>query len=233
MVDQRLLTLGEDTVEVTHEALLRAWPRLRQWLEADVEGRKVHHRLEEAARELGRRWPRPVRPAAREPPQPHRGMGGRPRRTTSASASSDYLDRQPGGRPPAELAEALAAQAEARSAHEGSGCGGSSRSRRCSSWWRLLTGALALRQRRLGPTERRAMPGPTACPRARQPGCRPRLSSTTASIRRALLTAAGGGRSGRRPDTTRPDRDDQRAPAPSASSWLAERGRVRGAGREP
>ena len=51
MVDQRLLTLGEDTVEVTHEALLRAWPRLRQWLEADVEGRKVHHRLEEAARE--------------------------------------------------------------------------------------------------------------------------------------------------------------------------------------
>ena len=51
MVDQRLLTLGEDTVEVTHEALLRAWPRLRQWLEADVEGRKVHHRLEDAARE--------------------------------------------------------------------------------------------------------------------------------------------------------------------------------------
>ncbi len=51
MVDQRLLTLGEDTVEVTHEALLRSWPRLRQWLEADVEGRKVHHRLEDAARE--------------------------------------------------------------------------------------------------------------------------------------------------------------------------------------
>ena len=51
MVDQRLLTLGEETVEVTHEALLRAWPRLREWLEADVEGRKVHHRLEDAARE--------------------------------------------------------------------------------------------------------------------------------------------------------------------------------------
>lgn len=51
MVDQRLLTVGEDTVEVTHEALLRAWPRLRDWLEADIEGRKVHHRLEDAARE--------------------------------------------------------------------------------------------------------------------------------------------------------------------------------------
>ena len=51
MVDQRLLTLGEDTVEVTHEALFGPGRACGEWLEADIEGRKVHHRLEDAARE--------------------------------------------------------------------------------------------------------------------------------------------------------------------------------------
>ena len=36
--DGRLVTVGEDEVEVAHEALLREWPRLRGWLEDDVEG---------------------------------------------------------------------------------------------------------------------------------------------------------------------------------------------------
>jgi hypothetical protein len=45
LVGRRLLTLGEGTVEVTHEALLREWPRLREWLEADVEGRRLHQHL--------------------------------------------------------------------------------------------------------------------------------------------------------------------------------------------
>jgi DNA-binding SARP family transcriptional activator len=39
LADQRLLTTGEETVEVAHEALLREWPRLRGWLEEDVQGR--------------------------------------------------------------------------------------------------------------------------------------------------------------------------------------------------
>ncbi|MFF0771519.1 hypothetical protein ACFYUK_21720 [Nonomuraea wenchangensis] len=34
-VDQRLLTLDQDTVEITHEALLSAWPLLAGWLAAD------------------------------------------------------------------------------------------------------------------------------------------------------------------------------------------------------
>jgi WD40 repeat protein len=38
-------------VEVAHEALLREWPRLRGWLEEDVEGRRLHHHLGVAARE--------------------------------------------------------------------------------------------------------------------------------------------------------------------------------------
>ena len=50
LVRHRLLTATEETVEVTHEALLREWPRLREWLADDVEGRRLHQRLGESAR---------------------------------------------------------------------------------------------------------------------------------------------------------------------------------------
>jgi DNA-binding SARP family transcriptional activator/WD40 repeat protein len=42
---ERLITVGDDVVEVAHEALLREWPRLRDWLESDVEGRRLHRSL--------------------------------------------------------------------------------------------------------------------------------------------------------------------------------------------
>ena len=51
LTDQRLLTKSEDRVEVAHEALLREWPRLRGWLEDDVQGRALHRHLIGAARE--------------------------------------------------------------------------------------------------------------------------------------------------------------------------------------
>ncbi len=47
----RLVTIGAGTVEVAHEALIRHWPTLRAWLDEDREGRLVHRRLGEAARE--------------------------------------------------------------------------------------------------------------------------------------------------------------------------------------
>jgi WD40 repeat protein/DNA-binding SARP family transcriptional activator len=50
LVDHRLLSKGHDTVEVAHEALLREWPRLRDWLEEDVQGRALHRHLIGAAR---------------------------------------------------------------------------------------------------------------------------------------------------------------------------------------
>ena len=50
LADRRLLTVDGDTVEVAHEALLREWPRLRTWLEEDVQGRRLHRRLGDAAR---------------------------------------------------------------------------------------------------------------------------------------------------------------------------------------
>ncbi|GIH09774.1 hypothetical protein Rhe02_78410 [Rhizocola hellebori] len=45
----RLLTLRQDTVEITHEALLRSWPRLHGWINADRSSRLIHQNLEEAA----------------------------------------------------------------------------------------------------------------------------------------------------------------------------------------
>ena len=50
LVERRLLTVDRDAVEVAHEALLREWPRLRTWLDEDVQGRRLHRRLGEAAR---------------------------------------------------------------------------------------------------------------------------------------------------------------------------------------
>jgi WD40 repeat protein/basic membrane lipoprotein Med (substrate-binding protein (PBP1-ABC) superfamily)/DNA-binding SARP family transcriptional activator len=46
----RLVTLGEGTVEVAHEALIREWPTLRRWLMEDREGLRLHRHLTEAAR---------------------------------------------------------------------------------------------------------------------------------------------------------------------------------------
>ncbi|MEV0220583.1 helix-turn-helix domain-containing protein [Streptomyces sp. NPDC050704] len=53
----RLLSLDGDTVEIAHEALITAWPRLRGWIEEDRERLRVHRNLTEAAhawQELGR-----------------------------------------------------------------------------------------------------------------------------------------------------------------------------------
>jgi WD40 repeat protein len=53
----RLIAVGEDSVEVTHEALIRSWPRLRGWLTEDRERLRLHRQLTRAAQDwdaLGR-----------------------------------------------------------------------------------------------------------------------------------------------------------------------------------
>ncbi|RKT52395.1 NACHT and WD repeat domain-containing protein [Saccharothrix australiensis] len=45
----RLVTLDSGSVEITHEALLQAWPRLRSWIDQDREGQLLRQRLEEDA----------------------------------------------------------------------------------------------------------------------------------------------------------------------------------------
>lgn len=53
----RLITAEADDVQIAHEALLRAWPRLRDWISADRAGARVHRQLTAAAeiwRDAGR-----------------------------------------------------------------------------------------------------------------------------------------------------------------------------------
>ncbi len=60
LAEARLLTTGggeqagEAWADVSHEALIRGWPRLRAWIEEDRAGLRVHRRLTEAAQEWQR-----------------------------------------------------------------------------------------------------------------------------------------------------------------------------------
>ena len=49
LVGARLVTSDDGVLEITHEALARAWPRLRGWLDDDVEGQRMLHHLSSAA----------------------------------------------------------------------------------------------------------------------------------------------------------------------------------------
>jgi WD40 repeat protein/energy-coupling factor transporter ATP-binding protein EcfA2 len=51
LADARLLTVSDRDVEIAHETLVRCWPRLREWIEADREGLRVSRRLTAAANE--------------------------------------------------------------------------------------------------------------------------------------------------------------------------------------
>ncbi|HEU5111528.1 MAG TPA: WD40 repeat domain-containing protein, partial [Micromonosporaceae bacterium] len=44
----RLITVDERSVRLAHEALLSAWPRLREWLDAERDGLRVHRQLTQA-----------------------------------------------------------------------------------------------------------------------------------------------------------------------------------------
>lgn len=49
LADARLVVLGQDRVEMAHEALIRAWPRLHRWLGDDRADLRTHRRLTDAA----------------------------------------------------------------------------------------------------------------------------------------------------------------------------------------
>ncbi|HEX6352915.1 helix-turn-helix domain-containing protein [Actinophytocola sp.] len=65
-VDRRLITADVDGVEISHEALLDSWPRLRDWIDTDRSGLRLHRNLTEAARS----W----QDADRDPGALYRGM---------------------------------------------------------------------------------------------------------------------------------------------------------------
>ncbi len=49
LAEARLITTAEGTAEVAHEALIREWPTLREWLEEDREALRLQRRLEATA----------------------------------------------------------------------------------------------------------------------------------------------------------------------------------------
>ncbi|MEV5962085.1 BTAD domain-containing putative transcriptional regulator [Kribbella sp. NPDC051952] len=49
LISSRLVTSDDGVVELAHEALARAWPRLRGWLEDDLEGQQILHHLTQVA----------------------------------------------------------------------------------------------------------------------------------------------------------------------------------------
>ena len=49
LVRARLVTADDDSVELAHEALARAWPRLRSWLDEDAAGQRILRHLSAAA----------------------------------------------------------------------------------------------------------------------------------------------------------------------------------------
>jgi WD40 repeat protein/DNA-binding SARP family transcriptional activator len=51
LVEHRLIVADDGTVELVHEALLEHWPRLREWLDEDADGRRLHRHLMQAASE--------------------------------------------------------------------------------------------------------------------------------------------------------------------------------------
>ncbi len=49
LVAARLVTSDEDSLQIAHEALARAWPRLQDWLADDAQGQQIRHHLAASA----------------------------------------------------------------------------------------------------------------------------------------------------------------------------------------
>ncbi|MEZ5830109.1 MAG: protein kinase [Dongiaceae bacterium] len=51
LTEARLLTVNDSTVQIAHEALLRTWPRLRDWIEESRDNLRTRQRISRAAEE--------------------------------------------------------------------------------------------------------------------------------------------------------------------------------------
>ena len=112
----RLITLDRDAAEISHEALIRSWPRLRDWLDEDREGLRLHRGITEATdawEALGRdgsalfRGTRLAR--AREWVWRHdTALAGRERDFIAASAAAEEAERRAARRSSRRLRQAVA-----------------------------------------------------------------------------------------------------------------------------
>ncbi|WP_338677553.1 WD40 repeat domain-containing protein [Streptomyces sp. SCSIO 30461] len=85
LVRARLVTLDAETVEITHEALLHAWPRLRDWIDDGRNDHLLRQRLEED----GRAW----QESDRDPSLLYRGSRLDQARCWADSADDTFLTR--------------------------------------------------------------------------------------------------------------------------------------------
>ena len=69
LTERRLVTVSEGTVEVAHEALLREWPRLREWIAGGQPGPQPAPPPHPVRQRVGRSRPRPERALPRRPPR--------------------------------------------------------------------------------------------------------------------------------------------------------------------
>ncbi|MEW2359772.1 hypothetical protein [Spirillospora sp. NPDC029432] len=84
---RRLLTLHEDTAEISHDALLTSWPRLRQWIEPDLTAQRVYDQLIGDAEAWSEQY--------RDPDMLYRGA-----RLLAVQDSERRWERDPGSFPP-------------------------------------------------------------------------------------------------------------------------------------
>ncbi len=49
-VDERMITVDAGSAQITHDALLTAWPRLRSWIEGGMDGLRTRRRITQGAR---------------------------------------------------------------------------------------------------------------------------------------------------------------------------------------
>ena len=110
---ERLLTLAADTVEISHEALLTAWPLLRDtWLAETHADRIARTRLHTTAADWARHsrdrptstaaacWPPPpTPPPGSAPTPPATRRSARPNATSSTPATMPTAELYAGGRP--------------------------------------------------------------------------------------------------------------------------------------
>ncbi|WP_225834908.1 AAA family ATPase [Streptomyces sp. NK08204] len=89
LTEARLLTLDQDTVRISHEALIRAWPRLREWVDADREWLRARQQLADDARS----WEQ----SGQDPSLLYRGnrLAGVRDRAAGASAGTRDLEPRP------------------------------------------------------------------------------------------------------------------------------------------
>jgi DNA-binding SARP family transcriptional activator/outer membrane protein assembly factor BamB len=86
LVRSRLVIADQDSVEVAHEAVCRAWPRLRAWLDEDRDGLRIRQHLSLAARE----WEN----STRDPNELYRGPRLAAAADWAARAGSDLNDSE-------------------------------------------------------------------------------------------------------------------------------------------